>query len=162
MHVCCRGGASEASEATLTDCSAGNFDGTCVKPRGYALEARAKQVVLEATRMRRNFAAVLQFDTEDCRLVVASTESKMLIRTSLFIDLNKQFYSSNWPITTICICNLTTNLQSSVSCKVCDCVGCSFLPLLLPWILQLLSVEKWIRRQQNKVEGSHGQEKREE
>ena len=57
-----RGGASEASVATLTDCSAGNFDGTCVKPRGYALEVRAMQITLEATRMRRKFAAALQFE----------------------------------------------------------------------------------------------------
>ena len=39
---------------------------------------------------------------------------------TISIHLNKQFYSSNWPITTMprvfCICNLTTNLQSSVSC----------------------------------------------
>ena len=37
---------------------------------------------------------------------------------NISIHLNKQFYSSNWPITTMprvfCICNLTTNLQSSV------------------------------------------------
>ena len=52
---------------------------------------------------------------------------------NISIHLNKQFYSSNWPITTMpgvfCICNLTTNLQSfvysqspSVSGKVI--VGC--------------------------------------
>ena len=65
-----RGGASEASVATLTDCFAGNFDGTCVKPRGYALEARAMQITSEATRMRSKFAAALQFERLQslCRL----------------------------------------------------------------------------------------------
>ena len=59
LKIVNRGGASEASKATLTDCSAGEFDGTCIKPKGYALEACARQITvitLEATRMCRKFA----------------------------------------------------------------------------------------------------------
>ena len=65
--------------------------------------------------------------TEDCRLVVSKAQNLRNAYQNISIHLNKQFYSSNWPITTMprvfCICNLTTNLQSSVSSSACPLLG---------------------------------------
>ena len=54
--------------------------------------------------------------TEDCRLVVSKAQNLRNAYQNISIHLNKQFYSSNWPITTIL--HLQPDNQPAILCSI--------------------------------------------